>query len=71
MYLAQQYPPPTLVCGKTSVQQGHRRYEEETRQGRGGLETMGDFLILGLWEIQTDAIISFIFGDYDTDTYKY
>ena len=34
------------------------------------METRGDFIIRGLWEIQTDAIINVIFGDSDTDTYK-
>ena len=35
------------------------------------METIGNFLIRGLWENQTDTIINVRFGDADTDTYKY
>ena len=45
--------------------------EEDAPQGRGGLETRGDVLIRGLWEIQTDVIIGVIFGDSSANTYKY
>ena len=38
---------------------------------REGLDTRGDVLIRGLWEIQTDSIINVIFGDSGVDTYKY
>ena len=35
------------------------------------METRGDVLIRGLWEIQNDVIIDVRFGDADMDTYKY
>ena len=35
------------------------------------LETIGDALIWGLWEINTDAIINIRFGDLESDTYKH
>ena len=35
------------------------------------METRGGFLIRGLWESQTDAIIDVRFGDANADTYKY
>ena len=31
------------------------------------METQGKFIIQGLWEIHTDAIIDVIFGDSDAD----
>ena len=34
------------------------------------LETRGDVLIRGLWEIHTDAIIDVRFGDSDAETYR-
>ena len=39
-------------------------------QSRVRLETRCDFLIKGLWESQTDAIIDVIFGDTDADAYN-
>ena len=35
------------------------------------METMGDVIIWGLWEHQTDAIIDVKFGDTGTDTYTH
>ena len=35
------------------------------------METRGDILIRGLWEIHTGAIIDVRFGDAVADTYKY
>ena len=39
---------------------------------RGGsrLETRGEIIIQGLWEIQTDSIIEIRFGYSDADTYS-
>ena len=71
LYLDWWYLSPTWVWGKTLIHQGHIRSEEEACKGRWELDSRGDILIQGLLEIQTDAIITFIFGDADTDTYKY
>ena len=34
------------------------------------LDTQGNVIIWGLWEIQTDTIIEVRFGDSDADTYN-
>ena len=41
------------------------------RQGSDILDSRGDVLIQGLWELQTDAIINIKLGDAYVDTYRY
>ena len=70
LYLARQDFPSHCVRGEPLIHQVYRRPEEELCQGGGILETRGDVLIWGLWEIHTDDIIDIRFGDLDADTYK-
>ena len=56
------------VCSKPLIHRGHRRSEEEVRQGRGVLETRCDVLIQGLLESHTDTIIDLAFLDSDSKT---
>ena len=49
LYLDNQYFPYNYVQGKTLIHQGHSISEEVVDQGRGGLKTIDDILIWGLW----------------------
>ena len=71
LYLNQQDFPSNCICKKNFINQGRSRLEEEVSQGLEVLETRGDVLIRGLWEIQTEAIIDVRFGYADAGTYKH
>ena len=69
-HLAKRAFSPNCVRGKPLNHQGRSISNEEVCNDRIEKGTMGDALIRGLWEGQTDAIIYVIFGDADCSTYN-
>ena len=70
LYLARKDFTSHCVRVKPLIHQGRIISEEGVRQGRVRLDTRGDIIIQGLWEIQTDAIIDVRFGDSYMNPYK-
>ena len=70
VYLEHRAFSPQCVHDEPLIQQGHIISEYKIYQGRGELETRGDLLIRGLWEIQAEAIIGFRMGGKYFDSYK-
>ena len=60
---------PHCVRGKPLTHQGRSISEGDMCHGRIILETRGNVLIRGLWDIQTDAIIDIRFRYSDAETY--
>ena len=70
LQLARQYIPSNCVHSELRTIQGSSISEEEVLHRRFRLDIGDNTVIKELWESQTDAIIYFIFGDSDSDTYK-
>ena len=71
LYLSQQDLPSACIFVKPLIHQGQGISEGELLQDSDILDTIGDVLIWGLWEQQTDAIIDVKIGDTGTDTYRF
>ena len=52
------------------INQGRSRSNEEVHQDREENYNRGDFIIRGLWELQTNTIVDVIFGDANCVTYN-
>ena len=63
LYLTRRALTSHCVHDKPFIHQGHSISEEVVDQGRGGLKTIDDILIWGLWWSQADAILNVRFGN--------
>ena len=70
IYLSRRDFPHNCICGEPLIHQVCSRTEEEVNNRRGGLHTIGDVLVRGLWGIQNESIIGVRVRDSESDTYK-